>query len=608
MKNEEPYFDKKWIPGDAEKGEGLRTASFTGRRSTMARNPGGARLALMVSLVPFVLAAANVHGQGASPPRLVLQITVDQLRGDMPSSVRDRWGNGGFRYLYENGVVYENAHHRHANTETVVGHATLATGADPADHGMIGNIWFDRELGQLVYNIEDDRYALVGEGGGVDQDAEVDPTQKVAASDGRSPANLLTTTFSDELALRTHGKSKIFGVSVKDRGAVTMAGHAGKAFWFSKAKGEFVTSTYYYDAYPAWVTEWNRKKLPLAYGDSSWELMHDPSMYTHGDFDDMPWETDVPGYGVVFPHPFGKADGKLFTTLLTVSPAGDELTLDFAKALIVGEELGHDEVPDYLSISFSSTDYIGHTFGPASLESEDNLLRLDKTLSDLLAFVDQQVGLDHTLIVLSADHGAAEAPAQLNEFGINAQVFEPDELDKEEAIDTLKAKYGIAGELISSFEHPYAYLNHDTLREHELDADEVSRTIASVLTTFDGVAYAVPSIDLIEGKMPDTRLYRQILRNFNPKRSGDIYIVLEPQWFVADFDGLTVTSTHGSPWRYDTFVPVIFAGNGLTSKTVFREVQTVDIALTLAKYLRIKAPSGATGAPLIEVLRQQSVK
>jgi len=573
----------------------------------MARKSGRARLALMVRVVLFLLATAGVQGQGtgAPPPRLILQITVDQLRGDMPAWVRNRWGDGGFRYLYENGVVYENAHHRHANTETVVGHATLATGADPADHGMIANIWFDRELGRVVYNIEDERYALVGEGGGIDQDFELDPTLLVARTDGRSPANILTTTFSDELALRTHGKAKIFGVSVKDRGAVPMAGHAGKAFWFSKAKGEFVTSTYYYDAYPAWVTEWNGKELPLAYAETSWELMNDRSTYTYGDFDDMPWETDVAGYGTVFPHPFGQADSDLFTSLLTASPAGDELTLEFVKVLMVGEELGQDEVPDYLSVSFSSTDYIGHIFGPASLESEDNLLRLDKTLSGLLAFVDQQVGLDHTLIVLSADHGAAEAPAQLNEFGINARVFEPDKLDKEEAIETMKAKYGIAQELISGFDHPYAYLNHDILRERKLDANEVSRTIASVLTTFDGVAYAVPSIDLVEGKMPDTRLYRQILRNFNPKRSGDIYLVLEPQWFVADFDGLTVTSTHGSPWRYDTFVPVIFAGNGLAPRTVFREVQTVDIALTLAKYMRIKTPSGATGAPLDEVLRQK---
>ena len=237
-------------------------------------------------------------------------------------------------------------------------------------------------------------------------------------------------------------------------------------------------------------------------------------------------------------------------------------------------------------------------------ESEGNLLRLDRTLAELLAFVDKQVGLAQTLVVLSADHGAAEVPAQLDGFGIDAQYFKPDELDKNRAIEALKAKYGIAEELISGFNHPYIYVNNEILRQRELDADAVSHAIAAELAAFNGVAYAVPSIDLIEGRMPDTRLYRQILRNFNPKRSGDIYLVLEPHWFVNDFDGLTVASTHGSPWRYDTFVPIIFAGNGLTAKTIFREVQTVDIALTLAKCLRIKAPSGATGAPLTEVLDQ----
>jgi len=548
----------------------------------------------------------NAHGQSTPPksPKLILQITVDQLRGDMPGSVYDHWGKGGFRYLYEKGIVYENAHHRHANTETVVGHATLATGADPADHGMIGNIWFDKELNRVVYNIEDARYPLVGEGGGVDKNIEMDPTQKLAGTDGRSPSTILTTTFSDELALRTNGKAKIFGVSVKDRGAVTMAGHAGKAFWFSKAKGEFVTSTYYYDDYPRWVKEWNQKKVPLAYANTNWALMHDKSTYTYGNFDDMPYETNLPGYGVVFPHPFGKADGKLFTTLLTCSPVGDELCLQFAQELVVKEDLGQDEITDYLSISFSSTDYVGHIFGPSSLESEDNLLRLDKTLSELFAFIDKQVGLKNTLVVLSADHGAAAVPAQLNGFGIDAQYFVVDSLDKAKAIEKIKSKYGMAEELISGFNHPYIYLNNEMIRKHTLDVSEVSRAIAEELVKFNGVAYAVPSIDLVEGKMPDTRLYQQILRNFNPKRSGDIYLVLEPHWFVNDFDGLTVASTHGSPWRYDTFVPIIFAGNGLAAKTVFREVQTVDIALTLSKYLKIKGPSGATGSPLNEVLDQ----
>ena len=540
----------------------------------------------------------------APKPKLILQITVDQLRGDMPRSVYDRYGEGGFRYLYEQGIIYENGHHRHANTETVVGHTTLATGSDPSDHGMIGNIWFDKELNRVVYNIEDDRYPLIGEGGGINKDLEVDPTQKVASTDGRSPSTILVTTFSDELILSNYGKSKVFGVSVKDRGAVTMAGHSGKAFWFSKSKGEFVTSTYYYDEYPEWVKEWNEKKYPLKYAETNWELMYDKSTYTYGEYDHMPYETKLPGYGIVFPHPFGSADNGYFTTFLTLSPVGDELTLNFAKELLVKEELGKDDITDYLSISFSSTDYVGHVFGPNSLESEDNLLRLDKTLAELFSFINKHVGLNNTLIVLSADHGAANVPPQLNEFGIDAEYFKVDSLDKEIALENIKKRFGVSEGLIDGYYHPYFYLNKDVIKKHKLDIDEVSRAIAIELIKIEGFAYAVPSIDLLEGNLPDTRLNRQILRNFNPKRSGDIYPVLEPHWFPNEEDGLNVASTHGSPWRYDTFVPIIFAGNGLTHDNIYREVHTVDIALTLSKYLGIKGPSGATGNPLIEVLNR----
>ena len=538
------------------------------------------------------------------PPRLILQITVDQLRGDLPLRYYDRLGEGGFRYLWENGTVYSNAHHAHANTETIVGHATLATGAHPSLHGMIGNIWFDRETGELTYNIEDSRYPLLTKGADVDKQTEIDPTQKAAGTDGRSPMAILGTTFSDELAIHTGGQAKIFGVSIKDRGAVSMAGHAGKAFWFSKKTGGFVTSSFYYQTYPSWVTQWNDKRLPSSYGNTSWELLHDASTYLFGQADDRPWEINFPGYGRTFPHPFGKPDHKYFTTFLTLSPVGDELTLDFAKALMTAEKLGQDHIPDYLSVSFSSTDYVGHLFGPSSLESEDNILRLDRTLADLLAFVDQHVGLQHTLIVLSADHGGPEAPGYLNEFGIEANYVTPDNWEKKPALARLKERFGIGKELIQRYSHPYVYLNQQVIHEKGLNQAEIERAVAEELVRFEGIELAVSSRALQEGNFPDTPLYRSVLHNFHPTRSGDIFVIFEPHWFINDFDGLTVASTHGSPWRYDTFVPVIFSGNGLAAKTVFREVQTVDIALTLSKYLRIKAPSGATGAPLVEVLNQ----
>ena len=351
------------------------------------------------------------------PPKLILQITVDQLRGDLPTRYIDRMGDGGFRYLLDNGVVFKDAHHAHANTETIVGHVTLATGAQPSEHGMVANVWFDREKNRLVYNIEDEHHPLLSKGADINKETEVDPTQKIAEVSGRSPSNILVSTFSDELALHTAGKAKIFGVSVKDRAAVALAGHAGKAFWFSKESGEFVTSKYYYDQYPKWVNSWNANKPVDQYDGAAWELLNRQESYVHGEQDDLPWESAFGNYGRTFPHSFGERQGKYFTTLLTLSPAGDRLTLDFAKELMNNESIGEDEVTDFLAISFSSTDYVGHFFGPFSLEAEDNLLRLDKTLEELFEFVDNKIGLKNTLIVLSADHGGAEAPGYLQQYG-----------------------------------------------------------------------------------------------------------------------------------------------------------------------------------------------
>ena len=487
---------------------------------------------------------------------------MDQLRGDLPQRYLERMGEGGFRYLFEHGTVYDNAHHRHANTETIVGHATLATGADPAAHGMVGNVWLDRETGELSYNIEDARYRILTPGAGVDEGTEIDPTQRVARTDGRSPAAIEVSTFSDELALFYRPESRIFGVSVKDRGAVSLAGHAGKAFWYSKRTGEFVTSTYYYGAYPAWVTAWNGKRLTDRWHQASWELLHDASTYRFGARDDREYETDLAGFGRTFPHPYGDKDSKYYTTLLTISPAGDELTLDFAKTLLESEGLGQDTVPDYLAVSFSSTDYVGHMFGPSSLESEDNLLRLDRALAELLRFVDEKVGLDRTLVVLSADHGAAEAPGYLIELGIEASYVDPASWDKTPALAELKRRFGVAEELIETYSHPYLFLNREAIQSRGLDQGEIERAVAAELMKLPGVALALSSQALAGGGLPDVPLIRRVLRNYHPKRSGDVYVVFEPHSFVNDFDGLSVCTTHGSPWRYDTYVPLVFLGRG----------------------------------------------
>ena len=538
-------------------------------------------------------------------PRLILQITVDQFRGDLIWRYEDRFGAGGFRYLLDEGSVYLDAHHRHANTETIVGHTTLATGADPAAHGMVANVWLDQSSGFLTYNVEDARYPILTEDAGVDLETEIDPTQRAARSDGRSPAAIQVSTFSDELTLFYGQESKVFGVSVKDRGAISMAGHTGKAFWFSKQSGGFITSRFYYDRYPDWVNEWNSLKLAEDYAGESWELLSDASTYRFAGADDRPYETALPGFGRAFPHPYGGASDPYYMTLLTVSPAGDELTANFAKALIDEESLGADDIPDYLAVSFSSTDYVGHVFGPSSLEAEDNLRRLDRTLAELFEFVDQQVGLENTLIVLSADHGAPEAPGYLSELGFEAAYIDPESFDRTTAIESLKSQFGIGEELITTYFHPYLYLDRDLIRQRGLNQAEVEGAVANVLTQFEGIALAVSSSALREGRMPDFPIMQSVLRNFSPTRSGDIFLVFEPNRFINDFDGLTVASTHGSPWRYDTYVPLIFAGAGMPAQRLARSVQTVDVAPTLSILIGAKPPSGSVGAPLREIILRQ---
>jgi predicted AlkP superfamily pyrophosphatase or phosphodiesterase len=556
-------------------------------------------------LVAFSLAAACTAGKAPEPhgtPKLILQITVDQLRGDLPTRYYDRLGAGGFRYLWENGVVYRNAHHAHANTETIVGHATLATGAHPSGHGMVGNLWFDRETGYITYNVEDPNYRLLTAGADIDKGAEIDPTQRAARSEGRSPAAILVSTFSDELRSNTGGNAKAIGVSVKDRGAIAMAGHSGTAYWFSKSGGEFVTSTYYLNRYPDWVTEFNAGKPAQKFANTSWTLLHEQDSYLFGGSDDRPWETDVAGFGRVFPHSYGDGSSRYFTTLLTLSPAGDQLVLDFAKQALVNEQLGADGTTDYLSVSFSSTDYVGHVFGPSSLEGEDNILRLDRTIAALLAYIDEKVGLDNTLVVLSADHGGPDAPGYLNSLGIPAGYVDPTIWDSSAAIDRIKRQFQIDGALIETYSHPYLYFSADVKNDPGIDQEALEAAVIEELSKFPGVSLAVSSAALRRGNLPDTHVYRSVVNNFHSKRSGDVFIVFEPNWFINDFDGLTVASTHGSPWQYDTYVPIVFSGAGLPAVTVDRKVYTVDIAPTLSAFLGIKAPSGSVGVPLQEVV------
>ncbi|MBW2432040.1 MAG: alkaline phosphatase family protein, partial [Deltaproteobacteria bacterium] len=354
---------------------------------------------------------------------------------------------------------------------------------------------------------------------------------------------------------------------------------------------------------------WNAAKPADAFKGKSWELLNDRATYVHGRMDDRPYEADLKPMGRTFPHPLG-GDTKYFYLFLTLTPVGDMLTLDFAKALIENEKLGRNDTgaPDYLQISFSSTDYVGHLFGPSSLETEDNILRLDRTLAELFRFVDEKVGLGNTLIVLSADHGAPEAPEYMATLGLTTGRFAFDWFKTEGPLtEALQKKFG-RDDLISGHSHPYLYLNLEAISSAGLNLADVERFVADELMQIPGIAYAMTRGDLLAGRITESPVQNQIRRSFHPTRSGNIHMVPEQYWFLhsteeAEKMGIgSIAAIHGSPWAYDTYVPIFFAGNGVPAQIIGRRVAPTDIAATLAAYLGIKPPSGSVGSVLTEVL------
>ena len=540
---------------------------------------------LWVCIVSLCAAADGVR----KPPKLVLQITIDQMRGDFPMRYRERLGPDGFRYLMEHGTHYNNAHFKHADTETPVGHAALFTGSYPAYNGIVSGNWYDRELGYIIYNCEDDRYPMIG--------------TEPAKGKGRAPTRLLFSTIGDELIISNNRQSRVFSVSIKDRGAILPGGHAGKAFWYSKKDGSFVSSTYYYKDYPSWVKLWNGKKVADRYKDTSWDLLYEASTYLFGQEDDRPFEVDMVGLGTTFPHPLN-GESKYFYASLIATPFGDELTADFAKTLMKEEQVGLGEQTDFMAISFSVTDYIGHVFGPSSLEAEDNVLRVDRLLADLFAFVDEQVGLDQTLIVVSADHGMCEAPEHMQSFGFEVGRLTSETLVKDRIKKALTDRLGVSGEVIRIYEHPYLYLNEEEIAKTQYSVTEIENAVAEEILKILGVLGALTRTDLMNGSFSPTALNTSILNNFHPKRSGHVHVVADQFWyFYYEMDTTTeIAAIHCSPWSYDTYVPLFFAGYHIPAQKISRPVTPYDIAATLATILEIKPPSASVGIPLTEVL------
>jgi len=550
---------------------------------------------VLTMLLQFPAAQAASAGEDGGDIRLVLQLTVDGLRADLLSRGAERFGEGGFRYLLDNGAVFTNAHYQHANTETIVGHTTLATGAHPSVHGMTGNVWYDAEAGELAYNIEDPDSPILPVREGQQSGDQVDPAQKLSRTQGRSPEALLAETLADKMLSYSGGKSRAYAVSGKDRSAVALAGKGGKAFWMSTDSGDFVTSAWYFNTYPEWAAQWNAERKASDYAGTEWGLLNDKESYLLAGQDDRPYETDLGGFARTFPHRFGEAGNKLLYTQVVASPRGDALLADFAKSLVVSEKLGKGPAIDFLSISFSGVDAVNHFFGPASLECEDMVLQLDRTLADLLAFIDEKVGLDHTLIVLSADHGIAEMPEYMAERGMDSGRLTPNMILS--AVERISEKrFGIGG-FIRFYYRPYLYLDRERIEKAGLKPDEVREALAAALTLEPGIHIAATR-RMLES-WPDRKLFEQIRNNYHPVRSGDIYIVQEPYWF--NFDKGPVVNMHGSPWNYDTHVPIIFSGPGISAGITYRRVQPADVAPTLAALLGMSPPASSQGSTLPEV-------
>lgn len=515
-----------------------------------------------------------------SQPKLILQIVVDQLRGDLIHQHQQQFGPSGFNYLIHHGLDFHNANHPHANTTTCPGHATIATGSYPSLHGIVDNEWYDRNTKELMYCM-------------FDLKARILPTNHThTVIPGRSPNNLKASTLSDEIILAKKGKA--FAVSFKDRSAIALAGHAGKAFWFDKINGGFVTSNFYYSNYPSWVQTWNRYYKPKEF---EWSLSQQESEYLN--INNPTFKHNYGNFGQSFPHHIINPPTQDYFKSLSKTPKADQLTSDFAEQLLVHEKLGiTSNQTDYLAISFSAVDAIGHQFGPNSLEAEDNLLQLDKTLSHLFTVIDKQVGLANTLIVLTADHGVSNSSSYLESHHI-AEVKPLDIVATEQYIRTLlNNNYKLPEQTLMSVTPPYIYFDQQILIDHQLDIIIVSRYIANALNKQPGIfrAYPLP-LSTIEKDW----LSAKVDRMSYPYRSGDIYIVQPPYQSngVQNEDKVD----HGSPWQYDSYVPLLFSHPGFKPAVISRQIYITDIAPTLSSLLMIKYPSAAVGEPLVEVLQ-----
>lgn len=532
-------------------------------------------------LIPFVCILFTCQFSQAQlnkRPRLVVGIVVDQMRYDYLNKYWDRYSEGGFKKMIAEGYLMANTHYNYAPTYTGVGHATIATGTSPAIHGIAGNNWYSRELKREVYCVEDSLAETVGSN----------------TKAGRfSPKNLKVSTLADQLKIAS-ANSKVIGIALKDRGSILPAGHlADAAYWFDPENGHFVSSDYYMKELPEWVEAFNKQAHAEKYLSSSWNPLYPIADYLASTDDDVPFEGLFKGEEkAVFPHnlpAFSKAGG---LGIIRQTPFGNSLTLDLAKEAIMNESLGKDTFTDYLALSFSSPDYIGHQYGPHSIEVEDNYLRLDQELAEFLIFLEENVGKNNFLIFVTSDHGAADVPAFAKG---NTGYFE--NAAQERALrEAVISSFGL--DLIEAVSNDQVYLAHELIRKNKVDPGVLRQFIREELLKQEGIIGVVDQAEAV--CLTDKNICMKISNGLHPGRSGDISFIKIPGWL--DEYSKKGGTTHGSPFPYDTHVPLIWYGMGIKPGTLYREVHVRDIAPTLSLILGISMPNGTTGTPIAEYL------
>ena len=550
---------------------------------------------LILLLIVFCITAFS-HGQRrkkdaeektpveiAQSPKLVVGIVVDQMRYDYLTRFWNQYGEGGFKRLVTEGFNCKNNHFNYAPTSTGPGHTSVYTGTTPATHGIIGNNWYDKETGEEVYCAGDDSYQSVG---------------TTSDAGKMSPHRMLTTTITDQLRLHTQQRGKVIAVSLKDRGAVLPGGHtANAAYWFEgAATGNWITSSYYMDALPQWVSDFNASDAVEAY-KKPWTTLKPINTYVESGQDANVYEGILNGESTnAFPHDLPKIwDANDKFELLRKTPFGNNILADFALAALENEDLGVDTITDFLAISFSSTDYVGHFFGVNSKEIEDTYLRLDQDLARIFNALDEKVGAGEYTVFLTADHAAINVPAYLADQKIPAGYLDMDGM-KEQFNEFLRYKYGTT-DVVKNISNYQVFLDHKILSNLDIDLDDAEEDIAKELLTYEAVNQVFTGHQMWSNEYVEGIPY--ILQNgYNQKRSGDILFVQRPGFISYGKTG----STHGSPMIYDTHAPLLFYGKGIKQGSTVNRTKIPDIAPTIAALLGIAFPNGTTGKPIGEVL------